>query len=129
MTGAPDRDGNGHRGFQQRGGAGGAVILKLLDGIEASGRRSRSRRGVSMGGEAADGADHRERDRYIVECPACAGTGRVVRPDSQVPVGCRLCWERGRVARIAAARFLETRSRRRKEVRGSEADGDRRAHV
>lgn len=43
--------------------------------------------------------------RFIVRCPACLGSGRVIRPGSQVPVGCPLCWERGRVARIVAERY------------------------
>jgi hypothetical protein len=50
--------------------------------------------------------------RFIVSCPACRGSGRVVRQGSQVPVGCRLCWERGRVARIVAERFERQRSAR-----------------
>lgn len=42
----------------------------------------------------------------IVPCPACAGSGRVLRDGSQVLLGCRLCWERGLVARIAAEQYL-----------------------
>ncbi len=58
-----------------------------------------------------DGARRCGRDgRYIVACPACEGSGRVVRPGSQVPVGCRLCWERGRVSRIVAERFTREAS-------------------
>ena len=45
--------------------------------------------------------------RYIVECPACQGTGRVARAESTVLHGCRLCWERGVVARIVADRWIE----------------------
>lgn len=50
------------------------------------------------------------RKKFIVCCPACDGTGRVVREDSQVSVGCRLCWERGRVSRIIAEHFERDRS-------------------
>jgi Ribonuclease G/E len=42
------------------------------------------------------------RRKYIVSCPACYGTGRVMRDDSLVATGCRLCWERGVVAQIVA---------------------------
>jgi hypothetical protein len=42
------------------------------------------------------------RGKYIVSCPACEGTGRVLRDGSAVVVGCRLCWEHGVVARIVA---------------------------
>jgi hypothetical protein len=59
--------------------------------------------------------------RFIVSCPACRGSGRVVRQDSQVPVGCRLCWERGRVARIVAERF--ERQRRAREADRADPDG------
>lgn len=52
--------------------------------------------------------------RFIVTCPACRGSGRVVRQGSQVPVGCRLCWEHGRVARIVAERY--ERQQRTREV-------------
>jgi hypothetical protein len=47
------------------------------------------------------------RGRYIVECPACEGTGREARPGSTVLHGCRLCWERGVVARIVAERWID----------------------
>ena len=50
--------------------------------------------------------------RFIVTCPACRGSGRVVRQGSQVPVGCRLCWEHGRVARIVAERYERQRRAR-----------------
>ena len=43
--------------------------------------------------------------RYIVDCPACEGTGRVSRPGSVVLHGCRLCWERGVVSTIVAERW------------------------
>lgn len=46
------------------------------------------------------------RGRYIVDCPACEGTGREARPESIVLHGCRLCWERGVVARIVAERWI-----------------------
>ncbi|HEY3868119.1 MAG TPA: hypothetical protein VGM10_07200 [Actinocrinis sp.] len=49
------------------------------------------------------------RKKYIVRCPACDGTGHVVREGSQVSVGCRLCWERGLVARIVAEIFERER--------------------
>lgn len=56
----------------------------------------------------ADGAPYQypERKRFIVPCPACGGTGRVVRDGSQVRLGCRLCWERGVVARIVAELYM-----------------------
>jgi hypothetical protein len=44
-------------------------------------------------------------ERFIVQCPACKGTGKAIRDGSQVLVGCRLCWERGVVARIVARDF------------------------
>lgn len=80
---------------------------KRIEGIGTSGRQDRSRMGASTDGGAADSTVRRPHDRFIVECPACAGVGRVVRQGSQVPVSCRLCWERGRVSRIAARAFLE----------------------
>jgi len=40
--------------------------------------------------------------KFIVKCPACAGSGNVVPLGSRARVGCRLCWERGRVSRIVA---------------------------
>ena len=43
---------------------------------------------------------------FIVPCPACAGTGRVLGDGSQVRVACRLCWERCVVARIVADQYL-----------------------
>jgi hypothetical protein len=42
------------------------------------------------------------RRKYIVSCPACDGTGRVLRDGSRVATGCRLCWEHGVVAQIVA---------------------------
>lgn len=70
------------------------------------------------------GPKRRGRDgRFIVACPACCGSGRVVGPGSQVPVGCRLCWERGRVARIVAERF--ERQRRAREAESAESDDAR----
>lgn len=105
MARSPDRGGN-LRWLPQREWATGRNF-KRVEGIGASGRQDRSRRGVSADGEAADGTVHRPHDRFIVECPACAGVGRVVRQNSQVPVSCRLCWERGRVSRIVARAFLE----------------------
>lgn len=44
--------------------------------------------------------------RFIVTCPGCGGSGRVLRDGSQVRLSCRLCWERGVVARIVADRYL-----------------------
>jgi hypothetical protein len=62
------------------------------------------------------GPERRGRDgRFIVSCPACQGSGRVVGSGSQVPVSCRLCWERGRVARIVAERFERQRRARNAE--------------
>ena len=43
---------------------------------------------------------------FIVSCPACEGSGRVLRDGSQVRLACRLCWERGVVARIVAEQYL-----------------------
>jgi len=40
--------------------------------------------------------------KFIVRCPACEGSGHVVPFGSRARVGCRLCWERGRVSRIVA---------------------------
>jgi Ribonuclease G/E len=42
---------------------------------------------------------------FIVTCPACAGRGLVLRDGSQVHLVCRLCWQRGVVARIIADRY------------------------
>lgn len=71
------------------------------------------------------GLERRGRDgRFIVSCPACQGSGRVVRSGSQVPVGCRLCWERGRVARIVAERFERQRRARDTESTDSEEPRD-----
>lgn len=46
------------------------------------------------------------REPFIVTCPACGGDRRVLRDDSQVPLSCRLCWERGVVAAIVANKYL-----------------------
>lgn len=46
---------------------------------------------------------------YIVPCPACNGKGRLRRDGSQVHLSCRLCWERGVVARIVADKYLRAR--------------------
>ena len=46
---------------------------------------------------------------FIVPCPACDGTGRVLRDGSQVRLACRLCWERGVVARIVAEQHLQSK--------------------
>jgi hypothetical protein len=54
---------------------------------------------------------------YIVACPACKGKGRLLRDGSQVHLSCRLCWERGVVARIVADKYLRARH--------SPADGGR----
>ena len=43
---------------------------------------------------------------FIVTCPACGGSRRVTRDGSQVPLSCRLCWERGVVASIVANKYL-----------------------
>jgi len=43
---------------------------------------------------------------FIVTCPGCGGSGRVLRDGSQVRLSCRLCWERGVVARIVADKYL-----------------------
>lgn len=61
----------------------------------------------------ADSGDERRdppRKRFIVPCPACDGTGTVVRAGSQASVGCRLCWERGVVSRIVAESFRREQS-------------------
>ena len=44
--------------------------------------------------------------KIIVQCPACNGSGRVVPFGSRARVGCRICWERGRVSRIVADSWL-----------------------
>lgn len=53
---------------------------------------------------ASDAAPSHE--PFIVICPGCGGSGRVLRDGSQVRLACRLCWERGVVARILADRYL-----------------------
>jgi hypothetical protein len=45
------------------------------------------------------------RGRFIEDCPACLGTGKVPRPNSIVLHGCMLCWERGVVSTIVAERW------------------------
>lgn len=44
--------------------------------------------------------------KFIVRCPACNGSGLVVPFGSHARVGCRVCWERGRVSRIVADSWL-----------------------
>ena len=44
--------------------------------------------------------------KFIVQCPACKGSGHVVPFGSRARVGCRVCWERGRVSRIVAESWL-----------------------
>ena len=44
--------------------------------------------------------------KFIVRCPACNGSGHVVPFGSRARVGCRICWERGRVSRIVADSWL-----------------------
>lgn len=46
------------------------------------------------------------RKKFIVRCPACNGSGHVVPFGSRARVGCRICWERGRVSRIVADSWL-----------------------
>lgn len=46
------------------------------------------------------------RRKFIVQCPACNGSGHVVPFGSRARVGCRVCWERGRVSRIVADSWL-----------------------
>ena len=60
-------------------------------------------------GEIADGVPA---EKYIVSCPACGGDGRVIPPGSLAQVSCRLCWERGRVSRIAANKYLRSQDKR-----------------
>lgn len=72
------------------------------------------------------GAERRGREgRFISSCPAHRGSGRVVCQGSQVPVGCRLCCERGRVARIVAE--LYERQRRAREAGAADSDDARNA--
>ena len=53
------------------------------------------------------GGDPRVRPKkFIVSCPACKGSGHVVPFGSRARVGCRVCWERGRVSRIVADSWL-----------------------
>ena len=49
--------------------------------------------------------DHSGRRRYIVNCPACLGKGKVPRENSTILHGCMLCWERGVVSTIIADRW------------------------
>lgn len=63
-------------------------------------------------GSPAEPSDEVHRPRtsphapFIVTCPACGGSGLVLRDDSQVHLGCKLCWRRGVVARIVAEKYL-----------------------
>jgi hypothetical protein len=66
---------------------------------------------VDESGEVVDDVDAPS-ERYIVACPACGGDGRVVPPGSLAQVGCRLCWERGRVSRIVADKYRRECARR-----------------
>src|SRR5258708_24183768 len=52
--------------------------------------------------DATPGDAQGPRKKFIVRCPACEGSGHVVPFGSRARVGCRLCWERGRVSRIVA---------------------------
>lgn len=45
--------------------------------------------------------------KFIVDCPACQGAGKVPKPGSIVLHGCLLCWERGVVSTIVAERWLK----------------------
>ena len=56
-------------------------------------------------GQGPAGSPGPARRKYIVPCPACGGTGRIVPHGSQARVSCRLCWERGRVSWIVAERY------------------------
>lgn len=51
-------------------------------------------------------ADVPAKKKIIVQCPACNGSGNVVPFGSRARVGCRICWERGRVSRIVADSWL-----------------------
>jgi hypothetical protein len=62
-------------------------------------------------GEFPDPVQNR---RFVVQCPACGGSGHVVPFGSRTRVGCRLCWERGRVSRIVAEAW--SKEHRRKSV-------------
>jgi hypothetical protein len=66
------------------------------DGREAAGR------GASPGPASGPGSARR---KYIVPCPACDGTGRIIPRGSLARVSCRLCWERGRVSWLVAERY------------------------
>ena len=63
-------------------------------------------------GEVNDRVVGGRREKYIVSCPACGGDGRVVPPGSLAQVSCRLCWERGRVSRIVADKYLRNIDKR-----------------
>ncbi len=53
-------------------------------------------------GDVEDAREGRVPKKFIVRCPACNGRGDVVPFGSRARVGCRVCWERGRVSRIVA---------------------------
>lgn len=57
---------------------------------------------------------------FIVACPACKGKGRLLRDGSQVHLSCRLCWERGVVARIVADKYLRNAHSAADGTRGDE---------
>lgn len=59
--------------------------------------------------DSRPGQENGRRRKYIVSCPACDGTGRVLRDGSRVATGCRLCWERGVVAQIVADSYTPGR--------------------
>jgi len=66
--------------------------------------------------DARDDSQVPPKKKFIVSCPACEGSGHVVPFGSRARVGCRLCWERGRVARIVAESWF--REQEKKERKG-----------
>jgi hypothetical protein len=60
--------------------------------------------------DARPNHEYGRRRKYIVSCPACDGTGRVLRDGSGVLTGCRLCWEHGVVAQIVANNYSPGRA-------------------
>jgi hypothetical protein len=63
------------------------------------------RDGAGPGGSGPAPGSGPGRRKYIVQCPACGGTGRIVPRGSLARVSCRLCWERGRVSWLVAERY------------------------
>lgn len=96
--GRPVRDERGDRRMSANPAADGEA--RNSDNRDGSGRGASPGPGTGPGSGPGSG-----RRKYIVPCPACGGSGRIVPRGSLARVSCRLCWERGRVSWIVADRY------------------------